>query len=378
MFVTIGVLLQFMVGTFLSWRQAAFANCLVPILCLILLFFIPESPTWLLYMNRNAEAQQNLAWLRGWSHVNDIREEFAEMSVKVMESVQRNERQRKTVFEIVQLLGRRELYYPFILIIFSFILDHFNGTTSLITYAIPIFRALKAPINEYYITVVMGSMQLLGCIIATTVIKHLGKRVTNFISLLGSSLCLVFVASYIYINKFFYFEDPFSEDHSKHWAPATLLVISTFWSFLGVKILPWLLIGEIFPNEYRAKATGFASAFGYLLGFISIKMFLSMVSLMTLPGVFFLFGFVGFLGIGVLYCFMPETEGKTLFEICDHFSGVSKLGNEVGRHKRIGNTNVEGYLTIKMEESLSTRELSDSAHNDLEIFSNKKQVGVCE
>ncbi|KAG5863184.1 hypothetical protein JTB14_030568 [Gonioctena quinquepunctata] len=73
---------------------------------------------------------------------------------------------------------------------------------------------------------------------------------------------------------------------------------------------------------------------GYVIGFLANKFFLDMVSSFTLPGVFWFYGCVGILGTVVLYFTLPETEGKTLFEITEHFSGRNKLSNEV-RRKRI-------------------------------------------
>lgn len=332
MSVTLGSLFQFLLGTFLPWRQATLVNCFVPVICLILLCLIPETPVWLLCKKRDEDAKKSLAWLRGWTNVENIEEEFAEISMKILETQSENKDESKRIFGTFSFLRKRQVYWPLSLVAFSFFLGHFNGTTSLTTYAISIFQTLKAPINAYYATVIMGAVQLLGCICSVTLIHYLGKRVINFISLLGSGVCFLFVASYIYTNGIFYFaHDDTLTENSQHWVPVTFLVFGAFMSYFGIRILPWILVGEVFPNEYRAKASGLGSAIGYILGFIPNKVFLSLVSSMTLPGVLFFYGFVSFLGISVLYFVLPETEGKTLFEVCDHFSGVSKLGNDVRR-----------------------------------------------
>lgn len=43
---------------------------------------------------------------------------------------------------------------------------------------------------------------------------------------------------------------------------------------------------------------------------------------MTMPGTFWFYSAVSFGGCVALYFVMPETEGRTLLEIEDHFSGV--------------------------------------------------------
>lgn len=342
MSVTLGSLLQFLLGTFLPWRQVSLVNCFVPVLCLLLLSLIPESPSWLLCKNQEKAAKKSLAWLRGWTDVNNIEEEFNEMSLKLLKSTPKNFGESKSIFEPLKFLGKKEVYWPLSLVSFCFFLCHFNGNTSLTTYAIVIFAALKAPIDEYYATVIMGVVQLLGCIISVSLVHILGRRKLNFISIAGSGLCFLFISSYIYNKKIFYlYQEDTLGDTTKHWAPAIFLILSTFIYSIGIRILPWVLIGEVFPNDYRAKAAGLASAIGYVIGFIPNKIFLTLVFSFSLPGVFLFYSILGCLGVCVLYFVLPETEGKSLVEITDHFQGVSELGNDVRRGKRLNN-NIDG------------------------------------
>ncbi|KAJ8984079.1 hypothetical protein NQ317_006577 [Molorchus minor] len=130
------------------------------------------------------------------------------------------------------------------------------------------------------------------------------------------------------------------------WVPTTFLVLSAFLSYAGIKILPWILTGEVYYNEIRATASGLSGGIGYIFGFTTNKIFFSLVSCLSLPGVFWFYGSVGLVGTIVLYFLLPETEGKTLFEITEHFAGNSKLRNSIRRKKRKpvnGQTN-EGFV----------------------------------
>lgn len=332
MSVSLGVLFQFLLGTFLPWRQVTLVNCFVPVICLLLLSLIPESPLWLLCQDKDKEAKKSLAWLRGWTRVENIQEEFAKMSMKLLESDTKDLKKSKSVLGPLEFLGKKEVYWPLSLVSFSFFLCHFNGSTSVTTYSVLIFDALKAPIDEYYATVILGTVQVLGCIISVSVVQILGRRKLNFISIIGSALCFLFIASYIYIKGTFELHPvhKLGED-TRYWAPASVLVLATFIYSIGIRILPWVLIGEVFPNEYRAKAAGLASAIGYVLGFIPNKIFLYLSFSMTLPGIFLFYSILGCVGVCVLYFVLPETEGRSLAEITDHFRGVAKLGNDVTR-----------------------------------------------
>lgn len=67
--------------------------------------------------------------------------------------------------------------------------------------------------------------------------------------------------------------------------------------------------------EVRSAAAGFSSAIGYLIGFLSNKLFLTMVAAFTLNGTFWFYSAVAIIGCSILYFILPETESKTLEEI---------------------------------------------------------------
>lgn len=332
--VSIGTLFQFLLGTFLPWRQVSLVNCFIPVICLLLLTVIPESPLWLLFKNRNEEAKKSLAWLRGWSSLENIQDEFDDLSLRVQESIPKDLDKSKSVLDRFKFLGKKEVYWPLCLVAYAYFLSHYNGTTSFITYSILIFDALKAPINEYYAAVIMGTVQALGCGISVLVVHILGRRKLNFISIIGSAVCYLFIAAYIYFNGILELnQEDSTQDATRHWAPASILILATFIFSIGIRILPWVLMGEVFPNEHRAPAAGLSAAIGYIQGFVPNKIFLSLASSITLPGVFLFYSIIGLLGVCVLYFVLPETEGKPLTDITNHFRGVSKLGNDVRRRK---------------------------------------------
>lgn len=344
MSVSVGFLLQFLLGTFLTWRQVALINCVIPILGFILLCFIPETPIWLLSKNRSSDAKKSLAWLRGWTVEKNIEAEFEELCLKMKEDIKENE--SKTFLDNIYFLSKKEVYWPLILISYIFFLVHFGGSTSITTYAVTIFRSLKAPIDEYYVTVILGVSQLVGTMFCVGFIYVLGKRLITFISLFGTGLSILVVAVYIYLQDLLYLNEYQVEKTQTHWVPVVFIIVSAFLAFLSIIHLPWNLVGEVFPNQDRAKASGVVSAIGYIFSFIANKIFLQLVSLITLPGVFLFYSMVSLVGLIGLHFILPETEGKTLHEISDHFKGEGKLDNSIKRYKN--NREVE----TKMENIL--------------------------
>lgn len=334
--------------------MVALVNCFMPVLSFILLIFVPETPIWLISKNRLEEAKRSIAWLRGWVKVEDIEDEFQELYKQI--HITKNNEKQPTFIDKLKLFKDKTFLWPYFVVAFTFFLSHFNGSTTLGIYAIKLFAAIKAPIDKYYATVIMGGVQLVGCIMCMVLINILGKRLLNFISLIGTSLCLIVVATYAQKNDMFNFEKSFTNSNianntsnstisnidveTYHWTPLCFLLLSAFLSYIGIRILPWVLTGEVYPTEIRAAASGFSGGTGYIFNFISSKIFLSLVSLLTLPGIFWFYSIMGIVGTAGLYFVLPETEGKSLYEVTEHFAGRTKLRNSVGRKKKKENGNV--------------------------------------
>ena len=63
--VTVGLLLAYVMGVLCKWRWLAFIGAVPPVLLLILMFPMPETPRFSLGKNRRIEALRALLWLRG-------------------------------------------------------------------------------------------------------------------------------------------------------------------------------------------------------------------------------------------------------------------------------------------------------------------------
>lgn len=105
---------------------------------------------------------------------------------------------------------------------------------------------------------------------------------------------------------------PTQKTNNLVWLPLILLLGSAFFAHVGIRMIPWILIGEVFPAPVRSTASGLVSGLGYIFGFLANKLFLQMLSAFTLPGTFWLYSAVSLFGALVLYFTLPETEGRTL------------------------------------------------------------------
>ncbi|KAF5288900.1 hypothetical protein FQA39_LY03779 [Lamprigera yunnana] len=365
--VLLGVFIQFMLGTFYRWRTCAIISCTFPIITFILFFFVPESPYWLILNNKMDEAKKGLAWLRGWAKLEDVEIELQEIfnrhvirkNGNCLNAVSTSSSQLS--IEKVKPFLKKSFFWPFGIVVFTMILAQFDGSSTLQTYAISIFATLNVPINTYYATLMLAGSQFVAGIVSAIFIHRVGRRKMTFISLAGVTICNTCIGIYAYVhdvkNVILINENETVNDlNAQNWIPLTLLMLLSFLDHCGMYMLPWVLIGELYSYDTRSVGCGISSAVSYLINFTSNNLFLRTVSGLTMCGAYILYGIISFVGIIVLYYILPETEGKTLEEISDHFAGLSKLGNEVGRkHEKFsvsGTTNpVFNYEESKIRDN---------------------------
>ncbi|XP_021706334.1 uncharacterized protein LOC5568062 isoform X2 [Aedes aegypti] len=418
--VILGVLIQFFMGSFLRWRTVALCSACIPVISFILLFFVPESPVWLAKKHKPKQARRALAWLRGWVPEEQIEQEYSDL-VKHMEEISEREKDF-TAAKKMKLYTSRPFLKPFGLITLCFFIGHFSGMTTLQTYAVQIFHTLKAPIDKYYATILLGVSELLGTLFCVGLVRFSGKRPLVFVSTIGCAICFFSVASYayflhmipgpsvnnvvanvsairtdvrviplnhtevlsiatddslaalvqnttnelsflkhndstgviydnlnfnpLYINGSYddtvntdirygeYVRTVFPRDvlvnipnanENKYlWLPLTLLLGSAFLTHMGIRLIPWMLIGELFAPSIRSGASGIAGGTGYIFGFLANKLFLKMLATFTLPGTFWIYSAITVFGTIILHKFLPETEGKSLVEIEQYFATKRK------------------------------------------------------
>lgn len=149
------------------------------------------------------------------------------------------------------------------------------------------------------------------------------------------------------LSKFF-LSIPNAEENKYLWLPLALLLTGSFFAHLGIRIIPWMLIGEVFPVNVRSSASGLSSGIGYIFAFLSNKVFLQMLATLTLPGTFWFYSAVAIIGCLILYFLLPETENRKLIDIEAHFLGKRSLSDQTNtkNESAINNNTVDLVNTL--------------------------------
>ena len=148
------------------------------------------------------------------------------------------------------------------------------------------------------------------------------------------------------MGSFFYLQSLWGEEEasaSLGWLPLLSLIVFFAGYSGGMASVPFIIMGELFPSQYRSVLGAVSSSFSLLCTFIVIRSFPVMQMTLGSSGTFFLFTCCTALSIAFVFFFLPETKGRTLEDIGRIFT--EKVANvDVSKNDAKQKVNEEHFL----------------------------------
>jgi|TARA_B110000908_G_scaffold172618_1_gene241362 SP family arabinose:H+ symporter-like MFS transporter len=274
----------------LGWRYMLGSEGIPAILFFILLFFVPESPRWLVKENRSDEALKILNKINGPEETHRILKEIKEAV---------NE-EKGSFLDLFKPGIRKAMVVGSVLALFSQV----TGINAIIYYAPEIFKQVGfGSESALFQTMIIGFVNMLFTLVAIRFIDYWGRRTLLIWGISGMVSCL------LGMGMFFYFEIT---------SGSLLLLfilgfIASFASSLGP--IPWVLISEIFPTKTRGTAMSFSIVILWLGVVLITQFFPVLLSLFGGAFTFWIFMINALILLIFTLIFIPETKQKTLEEI---------------------------------------------------------------
>ncbi|XP_047537722.1 facilitated trehalose transporter Tret1-like [Vanessa atalanta] len=341
-FTSTGMFIAYLLGTVVSWRQAALLSLTVPLATMVLVLFVPETPIWLLSKGRQKEALQSLCRLRGWAKPADVQEEFNELlqyNDNITKCVVCNTEGKpdvlqcehasynvfkKLVMKFKYVLFVKETLRPFKLVMAYFFFHTMSGLLPVRPNMVNVCKALGMKFDSKIIVVVVALVFIIMNLLSVVIVKTIGKRKLILSSLFATACCSlalsVYAGSKLPSEVFSYEASTFPEQTEI--LPVILFMMLVMFTSLGI---PWILLSEMFPFRSRGMATGLAAALSYVIFFLGSKTNYNLEANFHMHGTFAIYAIIGFIGAIFLYFFLPETERKTLVEIEAFYKGNQKI-----------------------------------------------------
>ena len=277
------------------WRGMLGMETLPAILFFIIIFFIPESPRWLIVRGKELKAVNILEKI-----YNSITE--AKSQLNETKSVLTSETKSEW-----SLLMKPGIFKAVIIGVCIAILGQFMGVNAVLYYGPSIFEnaGLSGGDSLFY-QVLVGLVNTLTTILALVIIDKVGRKKLVYYGVSGM------VVSLILIGLYFLFGDSLGV------SSLFLLVFFLFYVFccaVSICAVVFVLLSEMYPTKVRGLAmsiAGFALWIGtYLIGQLTPWMLQNL----TPAGTFILFAIMCVPYMLIVWKLVPETTGKSLEEI---------------------------------------------------------------
>ncbi len=278
-----------------GWRWM-FASETIPAgLFLLLLFFVPETPRYMVMKGRDDEALTILAKLNGVEKSKGI---FSEIK------------------ESLRITDAPWLSYGWMLIliaIFLSVFQQFVGINVVLYYAPEIFRNMGSSTESSLLqTIIVGTVNLSFTVLAIFTVDRFGRKPLQIIGAIGMALSMTALGFSFYFDRLgigaLFFMLVYTASFAMSWGPVT-----------------WVLLAEIFPNRIRG-AMSIAVAAQWIANFVISWSFPMMNDNKWLNEqfnhgfAFWIYGLIGVIAAVFVWRTVPETKGKTLEEMEDLWS----------------------------------------------------------
>lgn len=284
-----------------NWRLVALLCGIFPVVAFVTtLLLITESPIWLRERGHLEEARQALKRFRGIPPTAQLPPELeAELRGKPQQKKQR----------VYKHLLKRTSIVPFGIMLGFFFFQQFSGIFVMIFYAVDITRIAGVTADAYWTAILIGLTRLIGSLLVAATSGRFGKRASAITSGFG-------MAAFMGILSLYLFRDDGKGDGL---VPAVCILGYIFMSTLGFLVLPFAMIGELYPAKVKDILSGVTTCVAYIFSSVAIKTYPDLLEHFGRHGVFLFYAIFSLAGTVFVFLFLPETNGKTLQEIEDLF-----------------------------------------------------------
>ena len=277
------------------WRGMLGAETLPALLFFATIFFIPESPRWLIVKRREEHAALIFSKIYGDSSV-----------------VESQINDTRTMLDSEGKSNRKLLFSPGIfraVLIGSAIaiLGQFMGVNAVLYYGPSIFETsgLSSGDSLFYQSLI-GLVNMGTTVLALLIIDRVGRKKLVYTGVSGMILSLVMIGLYFLMGE--------------AWGMSSLFLLGCFLAYIfftagSISAVIFVFLSEMYPTKIRGLAMSIAGLSLWIGTFLIGQLTPWLLENATPAGTFFLFAFMCIPYMLIVWKMMPETDGKSLEEI---------------------------------------------------------------
>lgn len=291
----LGILLAFVSNYFLRdfgaepWRWMLGVQAIPAFLYFVLVFFIPESPRWLVTVK--GDLQSPVPTLKVMDPDTPINEQIRQIQADHIK------------VETKESIWDSKYRFPLILAFFISFFNQFSGINAFLYYAPRIFEIAGIEASGALLSSIgVGITNLIFTYVGLMLIDRLGRRQLMFIGSVGYIISLSLVSFAFFTGL-------------KGMAVPVFLFLFIASHAIGQGAIIWVFISEIFPNHLRGKGTAFGTSVHWVFAAIIPAMVPWLFKVIGPGTVFAVFALMMVGQLLFTWKMMPETKGISLEDL---------------------------------------------------------------
>ena len=284
-----------------AWRGMLGSETLPALLFFAIIFFIPESPKWLVVNKKYDSAKA--VYGRIYRSEEEIAGEIATTEESMAGEKKGSWRDilKPSIFKAV-LIGSAIA-----------ILGQFMGVNAVLYYGPKIFSEAGFD-NPMFSTVLVGVVNMVTTILAVFIIDKVGRKQLIYWGVSGMIVCLVAIAIYFQWGALLGLGNGFM---------LTFFLAYVFCCAISISAIVFVLLSEMYPNSVRGRAMSIAG-FALWIGTYLIGQLTPVLLGWSQSGTFFIFALMCVPYILIMWRLVPETTGRSLEEIEAYWNNQDK------------------------------------------------------
>ena len=275
-----------------AWRGMLGSETLPALLFFFIIFFIPESPKWLIVKGKLDKASAVLGKIYASNSEVKAEIETTQKSMKGDSDGKWSDLLKPGI--LLAVIAGSAIA----------ILGQFMGVNAVLYYGPKIFSEAGFE-NPMFSTVLVGVVNCVTTIIAVFIIDRVGRKKLIYYGVTGMIICLLAIGIYFAWGQVLGLGNIFM---------LTFFLAYVFCTAISICAVVFVLLSEMYPNSVRGRAMSIAG-FALWIGTYLIGQLTPVLLGWSQAGTFFLFAVMCVPYILIMWKVIPETTGKTLEEI---------------------------------------------------------------
>ncbi|GAA5943006.1 sugar porter family MFS transporter [Sporobolomyces koalae] len=285
-----------------SWRGPIAIQVIFAFMVVGLVWFLPESPRWLVSKGHLREAQRVVAALEPAPYNSETVIIQTRVILDSLDGVTRASKRDLITNGPTQHLRRMLIGAS------SQLFQQIGGCNAVIYFSTPIFEEYLGLGRNLALILgaVLSTVYALSACVSFPLVDRVGRRKLFFIGTYGQAISMFIIMACLI---------PDNEAHPNVVKGSVfgIFLYLTFFGFTWLE-LPWLYPAEVNPLRTRTQANAVSTITNWLFNF-AVVMFTPPFLAKTAIGTFAFFGAVNICFLPFIYFFYPETAGRSLEEI---------------------------------------------------------------